>query len=91
MRLGGWVHRVRDLGGVVFIDLRDRDGLVQLSFDPSWTSPRGPGARGRRWARRSVVLVEGTVELRPESARDSALASRDIEVHVTGSRSWGRR
>jgi aspartyl-tRNA synthetase len=34
VRLGGWVHRRRDLGGLVFIDLRDRDGLVQVAFAP---------------------------------------------------------
>ena len=37
VRLGGWVHRRRDLGGLVFIDLRDRAGLVQLSCNPAWT------------------------------------------------------
>jgi aspartyl-tRNA synthetase len=34
VRLGGWVHRARNLGGLVFLDLRDRAGLVQVSFDP---------------------------------------------------------
>jgi len=82
VRLGGWVHRVRDLGGVLFLDLRDRDGLVQLSFDPRWTS-REVLALAGTLGQEDVVLVEGTVELRPESARDSALASRDIEVRVT--------
>jgi aspartyl-tRNA synthetase len=82
VRLGGWVHRVRDLGGVIFMDLRDRDGLVQLSFDPKWTSPEVL-ARAGTVGQEAVVLVEGTVELRPESARDSALASRDVEVRVS--------
>ncbi len=83
VRLGGWVHRVRDLGGVVFMDLRDRDGLVQLSFDPKWTAPEVL-ARAGAVGTESVVLVEGTVELRPESARDAAIASREVEVRVTG-------
>ena len=82
VRLGGWVHRRRDLGGLVFIDLRDRDGLVQLSCNPAWTPPEileraaGLGAE-------TVILARGTVALRPEAARDSSLASRDVEVHVT--------
>ena len=88
VRLGGWVHRVRDLGGVMFIDLRDRDGLVQLSFDPRWT-PAEVQARAKGVGAETVVLVEGLVELRPESARDTALASRDVEVRVTGFRVVG--
>ena len=62
VRLGGWVHRRRDLGGLVFIDLRDRDGLVQLSCNPAWTPPEileraaGLGAE-------TVILASGTVAL----------------------------
>ncbi len=82
VRLGGWVHRVRDLGGVIFIDLRDRDGLVQLSFDPK-TTPRDVIALAGTLGAETVVLVEGKVELRPESARDAALASREVEVKVS--------
>lgn len=82
VRLGGWVHRVRDLGGVIFIDLRDRDGLVQLSFDPK-TTPKEVIALAGTLGAETVVLVEGRVELRPESARDAALASREVEVKVT--------
>jgi aspartyl-tRNA synthetase len=81
VRLGGWVHRVRDLGGVIFIDLRDRDGLVQLSFDPR-TTPRDVIELAGTLGQETVILVEGTVELRPESARDAALASREVEVKV---------
>src|SRR5262245_8631872 len=83
VRLGGWVHRRRDLGGLVFIDLRDRGGLVQLSCNPDWTPPEimeraaGLGAE-------TVVLARGTVELRPEPSRDPVLVSREVEVHVTG-------
>ncbi|HTO73610.1 MAG TPA: aspartate--tRNA ligase [Gemmatimonadales bacterium] len=82
VRLGGWVHRTRDLGGVVFIDLRDRDGLVQLSLNPDWSSPEVI-AKGASAGLESVVLVTGTVALRPESARDASMASREIEVRVT--------
>ncbi|MGH7525647.1 MAG: aspartate--tRNA ligase [Gemmatimonadales bacterium] len=82
VRLGGWVHRRRDLGGLVFIDLRDRAGLVQLSCNPDWTPPEvmeraaGVGAE-------TVLLVTGTVELRPDPSRDAALVSREVEVHLT--------
>jgi aspartyl-tRNA synthetase len=88
VRLGGWVHRRRDLGGLVFIDLRDRAGIVQLSCDPRWTSAEVMG-RAADAGTESVVLVEGTVALRPEMARDSSLATRDIEVHVTDLRVVG--
>ena len=82
VRLGGWVHRVRDLGGVLFIDLRDRDGLVQLSCNPAWT-PAEVLQRAGTLGQETVILVEGTVALRPDGARESALASREVEVHVT--------
>lgn len=83
VRLGGWVHRRRDLGGLVFIDLRDRAGLVQLSCNPAWTPPEVM-ERAAGLGAETVVLVNGTVELRPEPARDPNLPSRDVEVHVTG-------
>ncbi|HET7241281.1 MAG TPA: aspartate--tRNA ligase, partial [Gemmatimonadales bacterium] len=81
VRLGGWVHRRRDLGGLVFLDLRDRGGLVQLSCNPDWTPPEimqraaGLGAE-------TVILAAGTVQLRPEPSRDPGLVSREVEVHV---------
>ena len=88
VRLGGWVHRRRDLGGLIFIDLRDRDGLVQLSLSPAWTLPAvmehaaGLGVE-------TVILVTGRVELRPNPARDEGMTSRDVEVHVTDLRVAG--
>ena len=82
VRLGGWVHRVRDLGGILFIDLRDRDGLLQLSFDPRWTPAEGMATAATLGAE-SVVLVEGKIEVRPEPARDSSMISREVELHVT--------
>jgi len=83
VRLGGWVHRRRDLGGLVFVDLRDRAGVVQLSCNPAWTPPEVM-ERAAGLGAETVVLVSGTVELRPEPARDPNLISREVEVHVTG-------
>src|ERR687888_1531378 len=83
VRLGGWVHRRRDLGGLVFIDLRDRAGLVQLSCNPEWT-PAEVVERAASAGAETVLSVTGTVELRPEPSRDLTLVSREVEVHVTG-------
>jgi aspartyl-tRNA synthetase len=83
IRLGGWVHRRRDLGGLVFVDLRDRAGLVQLSCNPAWT-PAEVMTRAAALGAETVVLVRGTVEPRPEPSRDPSLVSREVEVHVTG-------
>src|SRR6476661_393432 len=82
VRLGGWVHRRRDLGGLVFIDLRDRAGLVQLSCNPAWT-PSDVMERAASLGAETVVLVTGTVQLRPEPARDPHLTSREVELHLT--------
>src|SRR4051812_37757658 len=82
VRLGGWVHRRRDLGGLVFVDLRDRAGLVQLSFNPEWTPPEVM-ERAAGLGAETVVLVSGTVALRPEPSRDKRLRSREVEVHAT--------
>ena len=81
VRLAGWVHRRRDLGGLVFLDLRDRDGLVQLSFDPRWTPPDVMAAAAGLGAE-TVVLVTGRVELRPEPAYDDTMHSREVEIRV---------
>src|SRR6185436_4855108 len=82
VRLGGWVHRRRDLGGLVFLDLRDRDGLVQVAFGPDWTPPAVMTAVsqvGMEW----VVLVKGKVVARPPAARNSEIPTGDIEVQAT--------
>ncbi len=81
VRLGGWVQRTRDMGAIVFIDLRDRAGVVQISFDPRWTPPgviRQAGAVGVE----SAVLIEGEVALRPDDKRNADLETGDIEVRA---------
>jgi aspartyl-tRNA synthetase len=81
-RLAGWVHRRRDLGGLVFVDLRDRSGLVQVSFGPAWTEAASL-ALAHELGHEDVILVEGTVERRPEGARNAEMATGDVEVRVT--------
>ncbi len=76
------MHRRRDLGGIVFLDLRDRAGLVQLSCDPAWT-PVDVMARAAAASPETVVLVEGVVAVRREPAPDPAMATREVEVHVS--------
>ena len=82
VRLGGWVHRRRDLGGIVFIDLRDRDGLVQVAVGPGWASP-DLVARAQTVGTETVVLVEGEVVARPPAMRNTELATGEVEVHAT--------
>ena len=81
VRLAGWVHRSRDLGGVLFIDLRDRSGVVQLSLGPDWT-PAEALERGGALGTESVIAVEGVVRRRPEGARNEDMATGEVEVHV---------
>jgi aspartyl-tRNA synthetase len=76
------VHRRRNLGGILFVDLRDRAGLLQLAFDPRWT-PAEDLALAQAAGPESVVLVEGEVAARLEPGRDESMASREVEVHVT--------
>ena len=82
VRLGGWVHRTRDLGGLVFIDLRDRDGLVQISVSPEHASP-AVVATATSLGAETVILVEGVVVERPETMRNSEMATGDVEVRAT--------
>ena len=86
--LGGWVHRARDLGGLVFMDLRDRAGLVQVSFNPDWSSAAAI-AEAAAVGVESVVVVEGVVEPRPADMRNPDLATGDIEVRATSIRVVG--
>jgi aspartyl-tRNA synthetase len=82
VRLGGWVHRRRDLGGIVFLDLRDRDGLVQVAVGPDWAAPEVL-ARAQDVGSESVVIVTGDVVARPPSMTNSELATGAIEVRAT--------
>jgi len=79
--LAGWVHRRRDLGGLVFLDLRDRSGLVQVSFGPDWTEAESLEA-AHRIGHEDVILVEGEVAERPEGATNDDMSTGDVEFRV---------
>ncbi|MBU1954102.1 aspartate--tRNA ligase [Patescibacteria group bacterium] len=78
--LCGWVHRRRDHGGLIFIDLRDRYGLTQIVSDPTKSSDCHKTADEVR--SEFVVQVKGTVRERPEGMRNTNLNSGEIEVLV---------
>ncbi|MCY4648096.1 MAG: aspartate--tRNA ligase [Gammaproteobacteria bacterium] len=80
--LAGWVHRRRDLGGMVFIDLRDRSGIVQVSFGPDWTEPESFAAAGKLGAE-DVIAVRGEVVRRPPEARNPDMATGAVELQAT--------
>jgi len=77
----GWVHRRRDHGGVIFIDLRDREGLLQLVFDPD--APE-VFAQAEKLRSEFVVRATGKVRPRPAGTENANLASGKVEVLVTG-------
>jgi aspartyl-tRNA synthetase len=81
--LEGWVHSRRDLGGVLFLDLRDREGRTQTVFDPSDLTP-AIFDRATRLHSESVVRVTGKVRTRPAGTENSKIATGAIEVMATG-------
>ena len=75
--VAGWVHRRRDHGGVIFVDVRDREGLVQVVFDPDAAEMFKEAERLRS---EFVVRVRGLVRPRPEGTANANLRSGKIEV-----------
>jgi aspartyl-tRNA synthetase len=88
VQLGGWVHRSRDLGGLVFIDLRDRTGLVQLACGPAW-SPADVLTLAAAVGVESVVLCEGEVVAREAERVNPEMGTGEVEVRVTALRVVG--
>ncbi len=82
VRLTGWVGKRRDHGGLIFIDLRDRSGVVQCVFHPDDSGAAFVTAETVRpeW----VVLLDGTVRLRPEGTENPGMATGEVEVVITG-------
>ena len=76
--LAGWVSRRRDHGGIIFVDLRDRSGVVQVVFNPE-TSPQAYAVADElrpEW----VLQVTGTVQTRPAGSENPAMATGTVEV-----------
>lgn len=82
VKLAGWVGKRRDHGGLIFLDLRDRSGIVQCVFDPDASGVAFVTAEQVRpeW----VVLLEGTVRRRPEGTENPNMPTGQIEVIITG-------
>ncbi|MFP8874198.1 MAG: aspartate--tRNA ligase, partial [Myxococcota bacterium] len=78
--VAGWAHRRRDHGGVIFVDLRDRTGLLQVVFRPETSTEAHERAGGIRteW----VILVRGVVEARSADTVNSKMATGEVEVNV---------
>ncbi|REJ52305.1 MAG: aspartate--tRNA ligase [Microcystis aeruginosa TA09] len=79
--LFGWVDRRRDHGGVIFIDLRDRSGIVQIVSDPQRTPASYPIAETVR--NEYVLKVTGTVSQRPPESLNPRIATGEIEIYAT--------
>ena len=77
-RLSGWCHRIRDHGGVLFIDMRDHYGMTQCVVDPD--SPAFPAAEKLR--AETVIRVDGMSRKRPEGTGNAEMATGQIELYV---------
>ncbi|MBI5642765.1 MAG: aspartate--tRNA ligase [Deltaproteobacteria bacterium] len=81
IRLMGWVQRRRDHGGLIFIDLRDREGLVQLVFNPE--KEGAVHAKAHDLRNEFVIAVKGAVQRRPEGTENPNLKTGQVEIAVT--------
>ena len=81
--LAGWVSRRRDHGGIIFIDLRDRSGFVQVVLNPEYLSP-ADYETAERLRSEWCIQVTGTVRKRPEGSENPAMPTGDVEVMADG-------
>ena len=77
--LSGWVHSCRDLGGVIFIDVRDREGRTQLVFDPQETNAALVESAAKLHSE-SVISVSGKVRQRPDDTENAKIPTGQIEI-----------
>src|SRR2546426_10349611 len=80
--LSGWVHSRRDLGGLIFIDVRDREGRTQTVFDPS-DLPKELFDRAASLRSECVVAISGKGRPRPAGTNNPRLATCEVEVAVS--------
>ena len=78
--LNGWVDTRRDLGGVIFIDLRDRYGITQIVFEPTYNLKAHEIGKDLR--SEFVIAVEGTVRKRPADTENPKLPTGIIDIMV---------
>src|SRR5215204_5310061 len=78
-RLSGWCHRIRDHGGVLFIDLRDHYGMTQCVIDPDSPAFKQAEAARSEW----VIRVDGKVRKRPAGTENPELPTGTVEVYIT--------
>ncbi|GIV84958.1 MAG: aspartate--tRNA(Asp/Asn) ligase [Candidatus Roseilinea sp.] len=81
--LAGWVHRRRDHGGVIFIDLRDRFGLTQIVINPAHVSSPEVFKLAESLRNEYVIQVEGQVTLRPAGMANPKMSTGEVEVMVS--------
>src|SRR6476619_5061427 len=80
--LSGWVHSRRDLGGLIFIDVRDREGRTQTVFDPS-ALERTTFDLAASLRNESVVSITGKVRRRPDGTSNPKITTGEIEIVTT--------
>lgn len=80
VKLFGWVDRRRDHGGVIFVDLRDRSGTVQIVSDPERTPATYPKAELLR--NEYVVMIQGQVTRRPEESLNPKISTGEVEIYA---------
>ena len=78
VRLSGWCHRIRDHGGVLFIDLRDHYGLTQVVADPDSPAFKLAETLRAEW----VVRIDGKVRQRPDGTENPELPTGQVEVYI---------
>src|SRR6202795_1576190 len=78
-RLSGWCHRIRDHGGLLFIDLRDHYGITQVVADPDSSAFKDAEKLRSEW----VVRIDGKVRRRPEGTDNPELPTGMVEIYVS--------